>query len=199
MPHRRAVRSAVFFAIATLVLASACARSAPRLVGTVMQAEAAPDFTLTDGLSGRALTLSAQRGKVVALTFLYTQCPDVCPLTAEELRQAQEQLSAAGRDRVAFIAISVDPRHDSPEAVQAFAKAHRWGPGFAFLVGGAAQLQPVWTAYGVRAEPDPAGQGVGHSDAVYLIDATGRGRVLTHSDIAVRDLVSDLEALAAER
>ena len=77
-------------AIAALLVAS-CA--APTLVGTQITPTAAPDFTLTDGISGKPITLSAQRGKIVVLAFLYTHCPDVCPLTAERFRMAQQKLS----------------------------------------------------------------------------------------------------------
>jgi protein SCO1/2 len=184
-------------AAAVLILAS-CA--APRLVGTELTPpQAPPDFTLTDGISGTPVTLSAQRGKVVVLSFLYTQCPDVCPLTAEQFRQAQQKLTPDERDRIRFVAVSVDPRHDTPETVQGFARDHGLTQGFAFLIGGAAQLQAVWSAYGIRIETDPSVAGVGHSDAMYLIDAAGRARVLTHSDITADALAGDLKLLSAER
>ena len=63
---------------------------------------------LTDGNSGDAVTLSALRGSVVAMAFLYTRCPDVCPLTAAQFRAAQQQLGADA-SRVRFVAVSVDP------------------------------------------------------------------------------------------
>jgi len=184
-------------AIATILLVS-CAT--PRLVGTELTpATAPPDFTLTDGISGTPVTLSAQQGKVVVLSFLYTQCPDICPLTAEEFRQAQQKLTADERDRTLFVAVSVDPLHDTPAAVQAFAGDHGLATNFVFLVGAAAQLQAVWSAYGIRIETDPSVAGVGHSDAIYLIDAKGRARVLTHSDITADALAADLKLLNAER
>jgi cytochrome oxidase Cu insertion factor (SCO1/SenC/PrrC family) len=68
-----------------------------------------------------------------------------------------------------------------------------------FLVGGAAQLQAVWSAYGVRIETDPATPSVGHSDAIYLLDKKGQARVLTHSNITADALAGDLKLLAAER
>src|SRR5438046_6410395 len=71
------------------ILIVACAPAT--LAGTDLGATNAPDFTLTDGLSGRAITLSGQRGQIVALTFLYTNCPDVCPLTATQFRAAQTE------------------------------------------------------------------------------------------------------------
>lgn len=183
-------------AVAALLLAS-CA--APTLVGTEITPTEAPNFTLTDGISGRPFTLSSQRGAVVVLTFLYTHCPDVCPLTAERFRQAQQKLTAQERDRTIFVAVSVDPRQDTPEAVQAFARDHGLGNGFVFLIGGPAQLQPVWSAYGIRIETDPSIVGVGHSDAIYLIDGKGRARVLTHSDVTADVLAGDVKVLSAER
>jgi protein SCO1/2 len=182
--------------MAALLLAS-CA--APTLVGTEITPTAAPDFTLTDGISGKPVTLSAQQGKVVVLAFLYTHCPDVCPLTAERFRQAQQQLTDDERDRTLFVAVSIDPRQDTPEAVQAFAKDHGLTTRFVFLVGAAAQLQAVWSAYGIRVETDPTQTGVGHSDAIYLLDRQGRARVLTHSDITADALAGDLKLLAAMR
>ena len=183
--------------VLTLVLA-ACSAS-PALVGTEITPTAAPDFTLTDGISGRPTTLSAQQGKVVVLAFLYTHCPDVCPLTAEQFRQAQQRLTDDERDRTIFVAVSVDPRQDTPEAVQAFAKDHGLVKNFVFLIGGAAQLQAVWAAYGIRTETDPSVAEVGHSDAIYLFDRKGRVRLLVHSNISAADLATDVKALSAER
>jgi protein SCO1/2 len=175
--------------VAALVL-GACA--SPKLAGTELGATDAPDFTLTDGVTGRVVTLSAQRGQVVALTFLYTTCPDVCPLTASRFRSAQTELQAdAGR--VTFIAVSVDPDRDTPKAVQEFSSTHGLSANWFYLVGGLAQLSPVWAAYGIGVQ---AGSGaVTHNDAVYLIDARGRERVLLHSEDLAADLANDLRAL----
>ena len=186
---------ALRLAIAALMLAS-CA--APTLVGTQITPTAAPDFTLTDGISGKPITLSAQRGKVVVLSFLYTHCPDVCPLTAEQFRMAQQKLTDTERDRTLFVVVSVDPLQDTPQAVQAFARDHGLATNFVFLIGGAAQLQPVWQAYGIRIETDQT-TFVGHSDAIYLLDSKGQARVLAHSDITAEALAGDVKLLAAGR
>ena len=183
--------------VALALVLAAC--SAPKIVGTEITPAAAPDFTLVDGLTGRSTTLSALQGKVVVLSFLYTHCPDVCPLTAEEFRQAQQKLTDDERDRTVFVAVSVDPRQDTPEAVQAFAKDHGLTKGFVFLIGAAAQLQAVWSAYGIRTETDPSTPEVGHSDAIYLLDRKGRARVLVHSNITATDLATDVKLLLAER
>jgi protein SCO1 len=179
--------------VAALALA-ACA-PAP-LAGTELGATDAPDFTLTDGVTGRAVTLSAQRDHVVALTFLYTTCPDVCPLTAARFKATQTELQGDA-SRVMFIAVSVDPDGDTPQAVQTFSAAHGLASNWHYLVGGRAQLAPVWAAYGIGVQ---AGSNtVTHNDAVYLIDRSGRERVLLHSEDLARDLLNDLRALLGER
>jgi protein SCO1/2 len=172
------------------LILGACAP--PTLAGTELDAIEAPDFTLTDGVSGRAVTLSAQRGQVVALTFLFTTCPDVCPLTASRFRAAQEELHADA-SRVTFIAVSVDPDRDTPEAVRVFSAAHGLASNWYYLVGGRAQLAPVWAAYGIGVQA--GSNSVTHNDAVYLIDRRGRERVLLHSEDLAADLVNDLRAL----
>jgi len=175
--------------VAALVL-SACA--SPKLAGTELGATDAPDFTLTDGVTGRVVTLSAQRGQIVALTFLYTTCPDVCPLTASRFRSAQTELQADAT-RVTFIAVSVDPDRDTPKAVQEFSATHGLSANWYYLVGGLAQLSPVWAAYGIGVQAGSTT--VTHNDAVYLIDARGRERVLLHSEDLAADLANDLRAL----
>src|SRR3989442_6121566 len=181
---------AVAIGVSLLVaLLAACAQ--PKLAGPDLGATAAPDFTLTDGVSGRSVSLSAQRGQVVALTFLYTTCPDVCPLTASRFRAAQDSL-AGDAGRVVFIAVSVDPDRDTPKATQDFSAAHGLSTNWYYLVGGRAQLAPVWSAYGIGVQAGSAS--VTHNDAVYLIDRRGRERVLLHSEDLTADLVQNLRS-----
>ncbi|HUQ17063.1 MAG TPA: SCO family protein [Candidatus Saccharimonadales bacterium] len=193
MRRTRLVAALFFLAVAC----SPTAATPTALVGTDLGLTAAPDFILTDGISGRAIRLADQQGKLVALTFLYTRCPDVCPLTAETIRQAQKQLGAADADQVLFVAVTVDPDHDTPDAVQAFAAAHGLERNFAYLIGPGSSLRAVWSAYGIRVVPNSSTPG--HSDAIYLIDRKGRERALVHSDIGAADLLADLRFLLKEK
>ena len=188
----------IALALAVIVLLAACTPAGTRLSGTQLEAKDAPDLTLIDGLTGEAITLSTLRGNVVVLAFLYTRCPDVCPLTAALFRAAQRDLGADA-SRVLFVAVSVDPEGDTPSAVKDFSAAHDLKENWRYLIGPRTQLQVVWSAYGVGAFNQPTGKGVDHNDAIYLIDPKGREREIVHSDIALKDLVADLRALLNER
>ena len=179
--------------VALALILAACAPAATHLSGTELDKGIAPDFTLTDGLTGEAVTLSSLRGSVVAMAFLYTHCPDVCPLTAGLFRAAQKSLGADAA-RVRFVAVSVDPIGDTPQSVRSFSEEHDLSTNWRYLIGPRAQLEQVWRAYGVGAFDAGTGK-VSHNDAVYVIDASGRERELVHSDTPLNDLVNDLRAV----
>jgi protein SCO1/2 len=194
-------------AAAILLLSSACGGGTAKLVGTDLGKTASPDFTLTDQ-RGETVRLEDLRGKAVALTFIYTHCPDVCPLTAQNFRAAYDLLGQKAQGKVALLAVTVDPARDTTQALQAFSAAHGLAdnPTWHALRGDPATLQAVWDAYGIdpgammdedqHGGATPVGGGSGHTDAIYLIDPQGRQRVLMHSDLKVRDLAANLKALA---
>ncbi|HET7701343.1 MAG TPA: SCO family protein, partial [Candidatus Limnocylindria bacterium] len=172
----------------------ACTARAVPLHGTELEGNEAPDFTLTDGASGASITLSSFRGQVIAMAFLYTRCPDICPLTAAKMRAAQRALGADA-SRLVLLAVSVDPEGDTPDAVRAFSAAHDLRDGWHYLVAPRTQLERVWSLYGVGAFRAGSGPLVDHNDTIYVIDREGREREIVHSDIALEDLVADLRAL----
>lgn len=177
---------------AALVLA-AC--GAPQLAGTDLGRQPSPDFTLTDASDGTAVSLSSLRGKVVVLSFLYTNCPDTCPLTAAKFRTVRDALGERAKS-VAFVAVSLDPARDTPEAARQFVAARGLAGDLRYLIGDRAALAQVWSRYGIFV--DPQGRIVAHTDAIYLIDKQGRQRSLLHSDFDVQLLARDLRTLAAE-
>ena len=97
----------------------------------------APEFTLEDA-KGRAVTLQDLRGKVVVLHFVYTSCPDVCPLHAERIAEIQEMVNRTPmRELVQFVTITTDPEHDTPEVMRDYGPAHDLDPGnWMFLTSG---------------------------------------------------------------
>jgi protein SCO1/2 len=132
----------------------------------------AHDFTLRDQ-AGKDVRLSGQRGRWVFLTFLYTHCPDECPLTAERLNLMLTKLGT-DRSRVRVLAVSVDPKGDTKPAVNRFVAAHRLLPQFRYLTGSKPQLERTWIAYNVVARWQ--GKKLFHTLITMLIDPSGHIR-----------------------
>jgi len=149
----------------------------------------APEFRLADGRGG-VVDTRALRGRPYAVTFLYTRCVDVCPVIADDLRDALREAPGAK-----VVAVSVDPRGDSAATVRRFAARHRLPASFRYAFGSRQDLAPVWRAY--LASPqgrDPRESS--HSVAVWLVDAAGRLRGLYPGvPVPPADVAHDLRAL----
>jgi cytochrome oxidase Cu insertion factor (SCO1/SenC/PrrC family)/thiol-disulfide isomerase/thioredoxin len=131
---------------------------------------AAPDFTLTDQF-GRAVSLSAFRGKVVILAFNDPQCTTICPLTTTAMVKAKRLLGPAGA-QVELLGVGANPAATETRWVRAYSQAHGMMHAWHFLNGPLARLERVWRAYGIEAQI-VAGQ-VDHTPAVYVIDTQGK-------------------------
>lgn len=149
------------------------------------------DFRLRDQ-DGEPVSLAALRGDVVVLTFLYTTCEDTCPIAAQQIRGAFDEL---GRD-VPALAISVDPANDTADRAKRFLLKQRMTNGrLRFLLGDRPTLEPIWKAYGIA----PQGDAFDHSAYVLLIDRQGRQRVAFPVDKLTPDgLAHDLRKLLDE-
>ena len=133
----------------------------------------APDFSLRDQ-RGATVSLADLRGQVVALTFLDTQCLNLCPLQASLLGGVQTHLGQ--RAAFAVVVVSVRPDADTPAAIATFAAAHGLGGHlFYWLNGTRLELSDVWDSYGVGVQV--ASGDLAHSSVIYLIDRTGYERV----------------------
>lgn len=83
------------------------------------------------------------KGKIVVISFIYTSCPDICPLTTARLSQVEDKLGdLLGRD-LFFVSITVDPENDTPEKLKRFSKAFDTGPGWLFLTGKPADIREI--------------------------------------------------------
>ncbi len=198
--------------VATLVLAHVIPLGAQsQLVGTDLNATPAPAFRLADA-SGHDVSLVGLRGKVVALTFIYTSCPDVCPLITQKIEQVYVQLGADA-PKTAFVAITVDPETDTATRIDQYSQAMGMAGKWEFLTGTRSELTPIWAAYGVgplsadqaallvqngptAVQSNPAFEGA-HTAVVYLIDSLGREQRLLDPDFTPAQLVGDLRILMA--
>jgi protein SCO1/2 len=148
----------------------------------------APDFQLTDQ-DGRAVRLSKLRGGVVLVTFLYVHCPDVCPLVASRLNAALPLLGRSAH----VVAVSVDPKGDTPAAVRAYVRQRGLGRRFHYVLGSRPELAAVWKDYFVGAQVAP-GQ-VLHTSMTVLVDAQGRERVRYGAEATPAAIAHDVRAL----
>jgi protein SCO1/2 len=160
--------------------------------------ETTPPLAL-DNYLGTPVNIAQYRGKAVLVTFLYTHCPDVCPLIASHLHTALAEMPAAERRKLQIIAVSVDPRGDTPTTVGQFLAAHEMTGQMQYLVGSAAALKPVWTRWGI-ADAATASAGnpdlVAHTALVYGITARGRIAVIYPSNFTPGEIVHDARVLA---
>lgn len=132
---------------------------------------ATQDFTLKDE-NGREVSLFDYRGKLVALTFLYSNCEESCPLQARMIAGALDDLGQRAAD-VQALAVSVDPASDTPRSVKRFLTKTRTYGRMRYLMGSRRKLQPVWRQFAIQ----PQGKGFDHTAYIILIDRQGRQRV----------------------
>lgn len=168
--------SSVSFALAGCQPSAAAAVLSGPYQGTELK-KPAPDFDLPDHRGAR-ITLSDLRGQVVALTFMDSQCQEVCPLTAVHLRSAYRQLGSEASS-VVFVGINVNLEANTIEDV--LTTTQNWQldeiASWHFLTGSEDQLRPIWETYDVTVYPAPEGEGeLVHTPGVFLIDQAGQLR-----------------------
>jgi protein SCO1/2 len=157
--------------------------------GAVRPPNIAPvDFGGLRDERGKVVSLAELRGTPVVVTFLYTTCKDTCPLTVDQIRGGLDEL---GHD-VPVIAVSVDPANDTASAAKRFSLRRQMTGRMRWVLGGRAQLQKLWTSYGVAPQSDREE----HSASTVLLDARGRQRVgFATSVLTPRALAHDLALL----
>jgi protein SCO1/2 len=154
-----------------------------------------PDMPRTDfGLRdehGKAVRLADMRGTPVVVTFLYTTCRDTCPLTAQQIRIALDDL---GHD-VPVVAVSVDPANDTPRRARAFLLDQGLQGRMRWALGSAGELQRLWRAYGIQ----PQSEDAEHTASTILLDGRGVQRVgFAASVLTPRALAHDIAKLERE-
>jgi len=196
-------------AIAALVVFFVLLRpsSPTAYAGTVLDPpEDTPAFALTDQ-GGKPRQWSAYRGQVVVLTFLYTSCPDTCPLLAGKLTKTYGALGIDVRD-VTFVAITVDPERDTPQAIQAFSEKSNMVGRWDYLTGAPDELAALWRHYGVgdvrrevsrdtlKASGDYT---LAHKTPVHVIDKQGKDRIVYTDVFTPEGLTRDIRRLLKEK
>jgi len=150
----------------------------------------APDFRLRNQ-DGEIVSMRSLRGRPVVVTFLYTTCQDSCPIQAQTVRGALDEL---GHD-VPALAVAVDPPRDTPERAQAFLAKQRATGRIDFVLGSRAELRPLWKGFGIR----PQAVDEEHQARITLVDARGLQRIgYPGSEATPERLAHDLRLLERE-
>jgi protein SCO1/2 len=150
----------------------------------------APDFRLRNQ-DGDPVSMRSLRGRPVVVTFLYTTCRDSCPIQAQTVRGALDQL---GHD-VPALAIAVDPPRDTPERAQAFLSKQRATGRIDFVLGSRAELRPLWKDYAIR----PQSVTEEHMARITLVDSKGYQRIgYPGAEATPERLAHDLRLLERE-
>ena len=161
--------------MAALATCSACRSDPPELpvLSTL------PAFALIDQ-SNQPYGSADLRGKIWVADFIFTRCPDMCPMLSAAMASLQRDLDREKLwDRVRLVSFSVEPDHDSPEVLREYAAKLRAGAHWAFLTG---SRQDIWqlSQEGFKLpaaeSPPDAGNPILHSNKFVLSDAEGRIR-----------------------
>lgn len=185
----------VFFLLA-LSATLLTAQAVPALKAGVFEpARQAPEFKLR-GSDGADLTLARYRGKLVLMSFGFTNCAAVCPTTLATLAQARQALGAQA-SAVQVVFVTVDPERDDAAKMKAYLAAFD-----SSFVGGAGQpevLAAMRKNYGVVANKVPmtGGYAVDHTSSIFLFDRDGKLRAMMPYGRDARDFVHDIKLLLA--
>jgi protein SCO1/2 len=153
----------------------------PSEIGRRVVKTAVPNFKLVDQ-NGKPFQFSAARGKIVLATFIFTACPDVCPLYTAKFAAIQRALNERTFKDYWLLSITTDPEQDNVATLKDYANRFkadlaRWS----FLTGTRADLTKTWQAFGVNVTKTQSGQ-VFHTALTTLIDRHGIRRVDYYGD-----------------
>lgn len=161
-------------------------------------AEYARDFALPDQ-DGKLRSLKDFAGKVVVVFFGYTQCPDVCPTTMQELAQVKQMLGTDG-ERLQAVFVTVDPARDTPELLKAYMA--NFDSSFVALRGTpeatAATAKHFKVFYAKVPGRTEGSYTIDHTAGAYVFDTKGRVRLFTRHGMGPEAMLQDLKQLMAE-
>ena len=159
----------------------------------ITQARLNPSFELTSHL-GKSTNIDDFSGKVVAVFFGFTHCPDICPTTMYELKAIKDSLGSDG-DMLQVIFVSLDPERDSIEVLEKFIPS--FDPSFIGLTGTAAEIKKIAGQYKIYYQKvgDDESYTIDHSSAIYLIDKKGDIRIRHPYGSSQKMIVNDIRAL----
>jgi protein SCO1 len=153
------------------------------------------DFRLTDH-NGKPRSMADFHGKVVAIFFGFTFCPDVCPTTLSEMRQVMQSLGKDS-DKLQVLFVTVDPKRDTPELLSKYVPA--FNPAFLGLYGDDAATAKVTKDFKIIARVVPGKSAdtytVDHTAGTLIFDKQGRLRLMAPYGLGAEKLMADIKRL----
>ena len=170
----------------------------PSEIGRRLVKSPVSNFKLIDQ-NGNSFRFNDKRGNLVLATFIFTACPDVCPLFTARFAAIQRALDEKRFKDYWLLSITTDPERDSAATLKEYASRFRADlKHWAFLTGSRAELAKVWQAFGVNVTRTEAGQ-VFHTALTTLIDRQGTRRVNYYGDKWLdQEVLKDIQWLKAQ-
>ena len=191
-----------------VLLCSGCNNSrVSEYEGTFLSNHEASEFSVLDH-KGRMVSNLEHNGDAALLTFLFTQCTDVCPIVTSSIKKALNLLE--NPSEVVVMIVTVDPKGDTPAAVQNYISKWDLGDNWSYITGPEELVQPIWTSYFVNPQLDQSVKNsletafsrkykVTHTSPVYILDRLGKARVVHTSPIDPNEVAADLKKMINER
>jgi protein SCO1 len=155
--------------------------------GTLPPGVHAPEFKLTDQ-DGKPVSMAQYRGRPVVVSYLYTHCKETCPIQAQMIRGALDDL---GHD-IPALAVSVDPFRDTPASARAFNRKAKMTGRMRWVLGTRRQLQPLYRGFAIQ----PQLRDSEHQAYITLVDKKGVQRVAVPvNQTSPEDLAHDIRVL----
>jgi protein SCO1 len=160
--------------------------------------EAIPDIALTNQ-DGRRVRLRNYQGKVLALNFVYTQCPlpTYCPLSMATFASVRQKLGAAAGKDVVLFTLTFDPRHDTPDRLKAFGRNYGADPdSWQLLTGKPEEVEKAVSFFDINYWTSTTGSIQEHTLSTVLVNQAGYvARFYTGPDVKADDLFADIQEI----
>jgi cytochrome oxidase Cu insertion factor (SCO1/SenC/PrrC family) len=182
--------------VLALILASGCAREAAGDYPASNGNNCLPDVSLIDQ-HGNAISLASLKGKPVLIDFIYTTCASTCPVLTSKIAAVARELGPALNANVTIVSITLDPEHDGPAQLAAYAKSQGADSnGWMFLTGKPADIDQVLAAFKLRRMRESDGS-IMHSVSAFLLGPDGHQiRQYNALDVSAKAVAADIDRLA---